>query len=189
MTKHLYDWTLVWPDTCVTRHLYDQTLLWPDTCMTGHLYDWTLEWPNTCMTRHLYDQIFVWHESPYSKDTKTGVCCFCNLKIVQVMHETGAVLNPFSQASKALLACGILKKDPTVWLTQVSQHLYHPSLGALYLCTMQHTHPSESCKLNIFKHCLVNFKLQKWHNPIRNPCSKGTQFTHMLGCKSVNLIK
>jgi hypothetical protein len=58
------------------------------------------------------------------------VCHFRRLKIASVMHE----INPFLQA---LLAQGVLNKDPTVWLTRASLLIpvsCHP-LGGLHEIT------------------------------------------------------
>ena len=40
----------------------------------------------------------------------------CNLKIDQVIYETGATLNLFSQ-KKVSMRVWVLSKDPTVWIT------------------------------------------------------------------------
>ncbi len=52
------------------------------------------------MTGHLCDTTFVQPETPYCKDSVVLVCHCCTLKNDQVVQETGAALNPFSEEAK-----------------------------------------------------------------------------------------
>jgi hypothetical protein len=80
------------------------------------------------------------------------------------MHETGATLNPFSQANKL----AVLNTDPIVRLTgaNLPAPVSSPLLGGSCPHAAQHTCPSKSFNLNIFVNNLVNFKATKVAHPI-----------------------
>ncbi len=68
-----------------------------------YVCDWTLVWPEICL---------IWVS--LLQRCQNVVCPFCSLKIEQVMHDTGAMLNVQEQAG---IACRVLNKEHAVWLT------------------------------------------------------------------------
>ncbi len=89
------------------------------------------------------------------------------------MHETGAMLNPFSQS----LLVGVQNIDPIVWLTGANlsipvSHLPH---------TAWHTRPSKSYNFRTFIHILVNFHVSKMVTPYGILEARGTQVKLGLG--------